>query len=139
MNVIPEVAKAKDVTDRRTARLHSDLLDAAAELLAEQNPLDKVSLGAVAGRAGVSPTAVYRHFDAPLAVMRRAIHRPARALQRSRDDGAGQVPGDVLERPPCRGTEGRCGDLLVVSTQVHTWIHGILHELPRAPPTRETH
>jgi len=70
MNVIPEVAKAKDVTDRRTAQLHSDLLDAAAELLAEQSSLDKVSLGAVAGRAGVSPTAVYRHFDDHLAVMR---------------------------------------------------------------------
>lgn len=45
------------------ARLRVDLLDAAAELMAEHGSIDKVSVRAVAAAAGVSPTAVYRHFD----------------------------------------------------------------------------
>ncbi len=44
-------------------RLRIDLLDAAADLIAETGDVDKVSLRAVAQRVGVSPTAVYRHFD----------------------------------------------------------------------------
>ena len=44
-------------------QLRLDLLRAAADLMAERGSLDAVSLRAVAARAGVSPTAVYRHFD----------------------------------------------------------------------------
>ncbi len=44
-------------------RLRTDLLEAAAELMAEHGSIDGISLRAVARRAGVSPTAVYRHFD----------------------------------------------------------------------------
>jgi AcrR family transcriptional regulator len=44
-------------------RLRVDLLDAAAELLAEHGNVAEVSLRKVARQAGVSPTAVYRHFD----------------------------------------------------------------------------
>ncbi|MEL6891265.1 MAG: TetR/AcrR family transcriptional regulator [Actinomycetota bacterium] len=44
-------------------RLRVDLLDAAAELMAEHGSIEGISLRAVARRAGVSPTAVYRHFD----------------------------------------------------------------------------
>ncbi|MEM1332098.1 MAG: TetR/AcrR family transcriptional regulator [Actinomycetota bacterium] len=44
-------------------RLRVDLLDAAAELMAEHGSVEGISLRAVARRAGVSPTAVYRHFD----------------------------------------------------------------------------
>ena len=44
-------------------RLRSDLLIAAADLIAEHGEIEAVSLRAVARRAGVSPTAVYRHFD----------------------------------------------------------------------------
>lgn len=43
--------------------LRVDLLDAAAELMAVHGSVDKVSVRAVAGAAGVSPTAVYRHFE----------------------------------------------------------------------------
>ncbi len=45
------------------ARLRTDLLEAATELMAQHGSLDKVSVRAVAGAAGVSPTAVYRHFE----------------------------------------------------------------------------
>ena len=44
-------------------RLRADLLDAAAELIAEHRSVDRVSLRAVAAAAGVSPMAVYNHFD----------------------------------------------------------------------------
>ena len=43
-------------------RLRADLLDAAADLIAEHRSVDRVSLRAVAARAGVSPMAVYNHF-----------------------------------------------------------------------------
>ncbi|MEM7140590.1 MAG: TetR/AcrR family transcriptional regulator [Actinomycetota bacterium] len=52
-------------------RLRTDLLDAAADLLAEEG--DVVSLRAIAARAGVSPTAVYRHFDDHLELLRAAV------------------------------------------------------------------
>jgi AcrR family transcriptional regulator len=44
-------------------RLRQDLLDAAAELMATHGDIDAISLRSVARRAGVSATAVYRHFD----------------------------------------------------------------------------
>ncbi len=44
-------------------QLRDDLLAAASDLLAEHGTIAKVSLRAVASRTGVSPTAVYRHFD----------------------------------------------------------------------------
>jgi AcrR family transcriptional regulator len=44
-------------------QLRDDLLAAAADLFAEHGNTDAVSLRAVASRAGVSPTAVYRHFE----------------------------------------------------------------------------
>lgn len=44
-------------------RLRQDLLDAAAELMATHGDIDAISLRAVAREAGVSATAVYRHFD----------------------------------------------------------------------------
>ena len=47
----------------RGDQLRVDLLDAAADLLAEHGSVDGVSLRAVARRAGVSATAVYRHFE----------------------------------------------------------------------------
>ncbi len=45
------------------ARLRVELLDAATKLMAQHGSLDKVSVRAVAAAAGVSPTAVYRHFE----------------------------------------------------------------------------
>ncbi len=54
-------------------RLRIELLDAAADLMAEKGDVDAVSLRAIAGRAGVSPTAVYRHFDDHLSLLRAAV------------------------------------------------------------------
>lgn len=54
-------------------RLRVDLLDAAADLMAEHGTIDGISLRAVARRAGVSPTAVYRHFDDHLDLLRESV------------------------------------------------------------------
>jgi AcrR family transcriptional regulator len=44
-------------------RLRATLLDAAAELIAETENPENVSVRAVTRRAGVSPTALYLHFE----------------------------------------------------------------------------
>ena len=44
-------------------QLRTDLLEAAADLIAEHGSVDGISLRAIARRTGVSPTAVYRHFS----------------------------------------------------------------------------
>ena len=56
-------------------KLRSDLLDAATELMATHGTIDGISLRAVARRAGVSPTAVYRHFDNHLDLLRESVVR----------------------------------------------------------------
>ena len=54
-------------------RLRDDLLTAAAELMSTHGSVDQVSLRSVARTAGVSPTAVYRHFDDHLDLLRESI------------------------------------------------------------------
>lgn len=54
-------------------RLRDDLLVAAADLMAAHGEIEAVSLRAVARRAGVSPTAVYRHFDDHVELLRAAV------------------------------------------------------------------
>ena len=44
-------------------RLRIELLEAAADLMATHGDIESISLRAVAREAGVSATAVYRHFD----------------------------------------------------------------------------
>jgi AcrR family transcriptional regulator len=56
-------------------KLRDDLLDAATELMAEHGSIEGISLRAVARRAGVSPTAVYRHFDDHLDLLRESVSR----------------------------------------------------------------
>jgi AcrR family transcriptional regulator len=53
--------------------LRTDLLDAAADLIAQHGEMEAVSLRAVARRAGVSPTAVYRHFDDHVELLRGTV------------------------------------------------------------------
>jgi AcrR family transcriptional regulator len=55
------------------AKLRIDLLDAAAELMATHESIEAISLRAVARLAGVSPTAVYRHFDDHLDLLTQAV------------------------------------------------------------------
>jgi len=56
-------------------RLRVDLLDAATALMAELGTIDGISLRAVARKAGVSPTAVYRHFDDHVDLLRESVAR----------------------------------------------------------------
>ena len=74
-------------------KLRVDLLHAAAELMATHGTLDGISLRAVAREAGVSPTAVYRHFDDHLTLLRESVaqcwanfYQVLRAAQDSSDD-----------------------------------------------------
>lgn len=53
--------------------LRHDLVEAAADLIAEHGEMEAVSLRAVARRAGVSPTAVYRHFDDHVELLRGTV------------------------------------------------------------------
>ncbi len=46
---------------------------AAIELMAQHGTIEGISLRAVARRAGVSPTAVYRHFDDHLDLLRESV------------------------------------------------------------------
>ena len=154
-------------------RLRHDLLDAAAELLAEHGTVEAVSLRSVATRAGVSPTAVYRHFDDHASLMASAIRHcwneftsaitidptdepdpferfrlmgDAYVLfasehagkyrvifskevtdQREKEDSTmeafGLLVAVVTELLEINGDDR---DPFFVSTQVHTWIHGIV-------------
>jgi AcrR family transcriptional regulator len=54
-------------------RLRIDLLEAAADLMAEHGTVEGISLRAVARRAGVSATAVYRHFDDHTELLRQSV------------------------------------------------------------------
>ncbi len=68
----------KPAQRQRSARgegdsLRQDLLAAAAELIATHDSIESISLRAVARTAGVSPTAVYRHFDDHLDLLRQAV------------------------------------------------------------------
>ena len=61
-------AAAEPVRRQRNARgegerLRAELLEAAANLMATNGDIESISLRAVAREAGVSATAVYRHFD----------------------------------------------------------------------------
>jgi AcrR family transcriptional regulator len=54
-------------------RLRVDLIEAAIALMDQHGDVDAVTLRAVARSAGVSPTAVYRHFDDHLELLREAV------------------------------------------------------------------
>ncbi len=45
------------------SKLRSDLLDATVQLMARHGSADQLTLRAIAREVGVSPTAIYRHFD----------------------------------------------------------------------------
>ncbi|MDH3704826.1 MAG: TetR/AcrR family transcriptional regulator [Acidimicrobiia bacterium] len=76
----------------RGNQLRVDLLDAAADLLAEEGSIDRVSLRAVAARAGVSPTAVYRHFDDHEQLLEAAVLHCWEAFDVALESSS--VPGD---------------------------------------------
>ena len=75
---------------RDYARLHDRMLDAASALL-ESGDVDRVSLPAVASRAGCSLTSVYNHF--PRALDGIATELGARVMSRAAERYAGSAPG----------------------------------------------
>lgn len=63
MSAAAEPARRQRSARGEGERLRTDLLDAAANLMATHGDIESISLRAVAREAGVSATAVYRHFD----------------------------------------------------------------------------
>jgi AcrR family transcriptional regulator len=97
MNFMAAVTQNRQEPRQRSARgegakLRVDLLDAAAELMATHESIEAISLRAVARRAGVSPTAVYRHFDDHLDLLAQAVDycwtNFRDAMQRGKDSSA---------------------------------------------------
>lgn len=72
-------------------RLRIDLLEAAADLIAEHGSVDGISLRAIARRTGVSPTAVYRHFSDHTELLQAAVRHCwdsfLMVLETARNDG----------------------------------------------------
>src|ERR1700742_1801745 len=64
MNDVNKVLKIRGRNPRGEGeRLRATLLEAATELIAESENPENVSVRAVTRRAGVSPTALYLHFE----------------------------------------------------------------------------
>lgn len=87
-------------------RLRTELLDAATELMAEKGDIAAVSLRAIAARAGVSPAAVYRHFDDHLSLLRAAVDDCWEQFENALAEGIAATD-DPYERLR------RCGDAYV--------------------------
>lgn len=76
-------------------RLRATLLEAATELIAESEDPENVSVRAVTARAGVSPTALYLHFQGREQLFRavsEACFAELGAATRAARDGAGPDP-----------------------------------------------
>ncbi len=69
----PTLSPRKRYAPGEGDRLRQDLLVAAGELMVTTGDIDTISLRAVARKVGVSPTAVYRHFDDHLDLLREAV------------------------------------------------------------------
>lgn len=74
-------------------RLRADLVDAAVDLIAETGSVDAVSLRAAAKRAGVSPMAVYNHFEDKDALLEAAV-------QHCWDQFQGAIAGAMVDPDP---------------------------------------
>ena len=83
-------------------RLRQQLLDATVEVLGEVGDADKVSVRAIARRAGVSPTALYLHFPDRDALVDAAVDQGF-ALFNAELAGAAALPGAPRERLEAMG------------------------------------
>ncbi len=81
-------------------RLRGELIEAATALLAELGDADRLSIRAVARRAGVTPPSIYRHFEDKqslvLAVLEERFGEFNRFLAEA--EAAGSDPCDALSR-----------------------------------------
>ena len=62
MHVMPQTDRAQNRYGEG-AKLRDELLDATVQLMARHGSADQLTLRGIAREVGVSPTAVYRHFD----------------------------------------------------------------------------
>lgn len=100
MNDVNKDLKVRDRNPRGEGeRLRATLLEAATQLLAESRNPDDVSVRAITARAGVSPTALYLHFESReqlvRAVSEECFAELGAALQVARAE-AGEDPRDQL-------------------------------------------
>jgi AcrR family transcriptional regulator len=100
MNDVNKDLKIRDRNPRGEGeRLRATLLEAATQLLAESQNPDDVSVRAVTARAGVSPTALYLHFESReqlvRAVSEECFAELGAALRAARAQ-AGENPRDQL-------------------------------------------
>jgi AcrR family transcriptional regulator len=77
-------------------RLRDALLDAATELLAETQDVEQLSVRTITARAGVSPTALYLHFEDKEQLTTAVKHRSFAALGEALEHAKAQHPGDAL-------------------------------------------
>lgn len=100
MNDVNKEVKIRDRNPRGEGeRLRATLLEAATELLAESENPDQVSVRAVTARAGVSPTALYLHFenrDHLVRAVSEACFAELGAVSRAAEAEAGDDPRDQL-------------------------------------------
>ncbi len=97
-------AAAEPARRRRNARgegerLRVELLEAAANLMATTGDIESISLRAVAREAGVSATAVYRHFDDHHDLLRESVEYCWTSFRQSLTDSRLGItdPFDVLQ------------------------------------------
>jgi AcrR family transcriptional regulator len=100
MNNVNQDVKIRERNPRGEGeRLRATLLEAATELFAESENPDDVSVRAVTARAGVSPTALYLHFDGREQLVRavsEACFAELGAAMRAAEEAAGEDPRDQL-------------------------------------------
>ncbi len=80
--------------------LRAELIDAAIDLLAELGDFEAMSVRAVTARAGVTPTALYLHFDDKEQLLEAVKHRCFAELRRyvlAAEEGAGSHARDQAE------------------------------------------
>jgi AcrR family transcriptional regulator len=100
MNNVNQDLKMRDRNPRGEGeRLRATLLEAATELVAESEDPENVSVRAVTRRAGVSPTALYLHFENREQLFRAVSDECFAALHTvmcTAREGAGPEPRDQL-------------------------------------------
>ncbi|TMK29771.1 MAG: TetR/AcrR family transcriptional regulator [Actinobacteria bacterium] len=81
-------------------RLRRELIDAATALLAELGDAERLSIRAVARRAGVTPPSIYRHFEDKQSLVSAVLEERFGEFNRflAEAEGAASDPYDALSR-----------------------------------------
>src|SRR5947209_5384359 len=84
-------------------RLREALLDAASEILGSSHDADALSVRSVTARAGVSPTALYLHFEDKEALAEEVKRRCFAAFGAALNEAAAEHPDDARAQVVARG------------------------------------